>query len=131
MKEKLIRFMQGRYGIDSFSRFLLGTSIILFLISMIIPRSRFNLLAFVLVLYSYFRLFSKNISARQKENLLFFKYKNRFLSRIHRFKNETKQRKTHHIYRCPNCHQKIRVPKGKGRIAIRCPRCNHEFIKKS
>lgn len=131
MKQKFMRFMQGRYGADSFSRFLLGSALFLLFFSLLVPRSRFNILALALLIYTYFRFFSRNISARQKENLLFLKYKNTLFSKFKNLKSEMKQRKTHHIYRCPNCHQKIRVPRGKGKIAIRCPRCNHEFIKKS
>lgn len=131
MKEKLIRFMQGRYGADSFCRFLLGAAFLLMLISMFIPHSPFYLLGLLLLIYCYFRIFSKNISKRYQENMVYLKYHDRFILRFKKSKNEMVQRKTHHIYRCPQCHQKIRVPKGRGRIAICCPKCNKEFIKKS
>lgn len=131
MKEKLVQFMQGRYGVDHFSRFLVGFSFILMLLSMFIPKSPFYLLGLLLLLYCYFRVFSKNISKRYQENLKYLKYHDRLLNRFQKYKNEMAERKTHHIYRCPKCRQKIRVPKGHGRIAIRCPKCNTEFIKKS
>lgn len=131
MKEKLIRFMQGRYGVDQFSRFLLGLAFILILLSMFIPKSPFYLLGLLILIYCYFRVFSKNISKRYQENTSYLKYHDRLVHRFQKYKNELAQRKTHHIYRCPKCRQKIRVPRGHGRIAIRCPKCNAEFIKKS
>ena len=131
MREKLIRFMQGRYGADAFSRFLLGVSVACILLSMFFPKGPFNLLGILLIAYCYFRMFSKNIPKRYQENMTYLKYQNKVTSKFRKFKSEMKQRKTHHIYRCPTCRQKIRVPKGRGRIAIRCPKCNNEFIKKS
>lgn len=131
MREKLIRFMQGRYGFDAFSGFLSGTAFFCMVLSLFFRRSPFYLVGIALLLYCYYRTFSKNISARYKENTAYLKYQNRVTAGLRRKKSEMAQRKTHHIYRCPSCRQKIRVPRGRGRIAIRCPKCNTEFIKKS
>lgn len=131
MREKIIRFMQGRYGVDAFSKFILGVSVIFLLLSMFFPELPFHFFGTILLIYCYFRMFSKNISKRYQENMTYLKYQNKVTAKIHKWKRKMQQRKTHHIYRCPTCHQKIRVPKGRGRIAIRCPKCNNEFIKKS
>ncbi len=131
MREKLIRFMQGRYGMDQLSKFTTGASLFLLVLTLIFPNSILYLLAILLLVYSYFRMFSKNHTKRYKENQWFLKYYNPF---HYLFKNEVsvmRQRKTHHIYNCPSCKQKIRIPKGKGKIQIRCPKCGMEFIKKS
>lgn len=131
MREKLIRFMHGRYGFDAFSRFLSGAAFFCMILSLFFRRSPFYLLGIALLIYCYYRTFSRNIPARYRENAFFMKYRNLVGASLRRKKNEMAQRKTHHIYRCPGCRQKIRVPKGRGRIAIRCPKCNVEFIKKS
>lgn len=131
MKEKLLRFMQGRYGTDALSRFLLVLALIFMFLSMFLRTNLFYFLGLIALIYCYFRMFSRNIPKRYAENQLFMQVKNRFTGRFRGFTNELKQRRTHHIYRCPECRQKIRVPKGRGRIAIRCPKCNREFIKKS
>lgn len=123
--------MQGRYGADAFSKFLSILALLIMLLSLFIPRIPFYILGIAVIIYGYFRMFSKNISKRYQENLLYMKYKNLVTGNIRKKKQELAQRKTHHIYRCPQCRQKIRVPRGRGRIAIRCPRCNIEFIKKS
>lgn len=132
MKEKFQRFMMGRYGTDSLNRFLLGSSVVILVISMFMRRG--NMLysfALLLILICYVRMFSRNLQARYNENVKFYNMKNRVLGFWNKQKSYMAQRKTHHIYKCPTCKQKIRVPKGKGKIMITCPRCKTEFMKNS
>ncbi len=129
MKEKLQRFMVGRYGVDDFSKFLLGTALALCILDIFIDNVILNSWFFVIIIYAYFRIFSKNTMKRYQENLKFLQIKNKVLSKWNSEKSIMKQRKTHHIYKCPTCQQKIRIPKGKGRICITCPKCKTEFTK--
>ncbi len=119
-KEKLRQFMIGRYGVDDFSKFLLAAALVLIALSIFIPNIVFSFLILLLLIYCYYRMFSKNISARYKENQ---KYQ---MTLTH-----IKQLRTHHFYRCPGCRQKIRVPRSGGkRVEITCPKCKTKFIKK-
>lgn len=131
MREKMIRFMQGRYGSDQLSNFLLGLTFVLVIINMFLRFPILSILVVGLIVYVYFRTFSRNISKRYAENQAFLKVFGRWIRFFQKQKNLMKQRKTHHIYSCPGCKQKIRVPKGKGKICIRCPKCRTEFVKKS
>ncbi len=134
MKEKLIRFMQGRYGVDQLSKFLLILGLVVVVISALF-NSRVSLilyiLGWVLVIYCYFRVFSRNIPKRYAENQAFLAKTYKIRMFFQKQKNIWQQRKTHHIYTCPSCKQKIRIPKGKGKIEVRCPKCGATFIKKS
>ena len=130
MKEKFYRFMQGRYGNDQFNRFLMILVIVCFALSLFGVRP-FYVLGIVLLIYAYFRLFSKNIYKRRQENAVYLRYEYKVRQWFATFKRDMEQRKTHHIYRCPSCKQKIRIPRGKGEIEIRCPKCGQTFIKKS
>ena len=135
MKEKLIRFMQGRYGIDQLSKFLLITGLAVVLLSAFFGDPAVSLLLYIfgwgVVIYCYFRIFSRNVQKRYAENQAYlmktYKIRNWFQNQ----KNIWQQRKVYHIYTCPSCKQKIRIPKGKGKIEVRCPKCGTTFIKKS
>lgn len=123
------RFMMGRYGVDqlSFAMLLLSMVLVMF------TRGRFWFLAvlgFVLLGLAYYRMLSRNISARARENGLFLQYGQRLRGRWERLTRRAQDR-THRYYRCPGCRQQLRVPKGRGTIAITCPRCGREFIKKT
>ena len=131
MKEKFYRFMQGRYGSDEFSKFLVGLGMALVILN-ILTRSRvLNLLFWVCLIYSYFRMFSKNYSARYAENQKFLQLRNQFRYKLENHKRLREQKKIYHIYSCPYCKQKIRIPKGKGTIIVTCPKCKQEFGKRS
>lgn len=130
MRERFYRFMQGRYGNDQFGRFLLVVTLIFMVISIVGP-DIFYLLAMGLLIYSYFRMFSKNIYARRAENEWYLRKQAKVRGFFASQQKDFVQRKTHHIYRCPNCRQKIRIPRGHGRVEIRCPKCSTRFIKKS
>ena len=131
MREKFMRFMQGRYGMDYLGRFIVSAAILAFVLSFFIDGPILPLLAWICIILAYFRMFSRNIYKRSAENQAFLTKTYKLRCFFARQRSYMAQRKTHHIYRCPTCRQKIRVPKGKGRIEIRCPKCNTRFIKNS
>ena len=124
-------FMYGRYKGDELNRFLTIVYLIIWVISFF-PYLRFlqliNTLIFILIFY---RAFSKNIYARQKELNSYLKIKNKIKSQINFTKQKHKNRKTHLYFKCSNCKSNLRVPKGKGKIEITCPKCNTTMIKHS
>jgi len=91
----------------------------------------FYVIGWAFVIYSYYRMFSRQTYKRALENQKFLQHTSKIRGFFAKQKYMATQRKTHHIYKCPNCKQKIRVPKGKGKIEIRCPKCQTTFIKKS
>lgn len=123
--------MYGRYGMDRLGKLLTWGAVVILIVAMLTGLTWLDIVALVVLIYGYFRMFSRNINARYNENAKYLsilgKVKWFFKSRT----DHMKQRKTHHIYSCPQCRQKIRVPKGKGKIAIRCPKCGNEFVKVS
>lgn len=134
MRDKFFRFMQGRYGVDQFSRFLLGVALVSIIISIFTRGYLGNLLntiGLLAIVYTYFRIFSRNIQKRYAENQKYLSITSKIRMRFNREKNIMAQRKTHHIYSCPGCGQKIRIPRGKGKIEIECPKCHTKFIKNS
>ena len=131
MKEKFMRFMYGRYGVDTMGKFTTGAAFVSFLFSTLLDNSFLYTLAVILLIYSYFRMFSKNIYKRAAENQSFLNRTAKIRTKFHNFKGTLIQLRTYHIYKCPTCRQKIRIPRGKGKIEITCPKCRSKFIKRS
>ena len=131
MREKLRQFMIGRYGTDGLNQFLSIASLVLLLIAIISRVSLFTYLGAALLIFYYYRTFSRNISKRTEENYKFYTLKDRVDNKFKGWKEQWANRKFYHYYRCPQCRQKLRVPRGRGRIQISCPRCGTQFIKKS
>lgn len=131
MRQKLQQFMTGRYGIDSFSKFLMGVALVLCILEIFVDSAILNSWFILIIIYVYYRMFSRNYNKRYQENMKFLQIKNKVVAKFNSEKSIMKQRKTHHIYKCPTCSQKIRIPKGKGRICITCPKCKTEFTKTS
>ncbi len=130
-RERLQRFMYGRYGMDAFGNCIIWTAVVLMIVSWFVGGSILNTLALVLLVWGYFRIFSRNTQKRYQENCTYYRYINKGKDFFKKQKSYMQQRKTHHIYQCPQCKQKIRIPRGKGRVAITCKRCGTEFIKNS
>lgn len=116
---------------DQFGRMLFAATLVCLLLSFFVRTNVLNALALILLCYCYFRMLSRNHAKRYAENQRYLALTAGIRRKFSSWKKTNAQRKTHHIYRCPNCKQKIRVPRGKGRIAITCPKCRTEFIKNS
>ena len=117
------RFMMGRYGTDKLNIALLTVGLVVSLGCMFIKAPLVNLILTV-ISYAFlftviFRSLSRNTYNRYKEN-------RKYLMLLERFKD-----KEHRYFDCPKCHQQVRVPRGKGKIAITCPKCREKFIRKT
>ena len=130
-KDKMARFMYGRYGMDQLSRNLSLICLVLLIVTMFVRNNVIYMIALVGIVYTYFRVFSRNISRRSEENEKYLKFHYKVVGKLNKIKFRITDSKTHRIFRCPSCSQKIRVPRGKGKISIKCPKCRIEFIKKT
>ena len=127
--------MAGRYGNDKLNQFMmavfLGCAVLNLFVRNAYVSTVLNSWECLLILLVYIRMFSKNISKRYAENQKYLALENRLRRFFGQKRYLMQQRKEYHIYKCPGCKQKIRIPRGKGKISIRCPKCGEEFIKNS
>ena len=130
MREKFARIMMGRYGVDQFGKFLSVLTLVLLILGLFTYPIIYTL-GIVGMIYMYFRVFSKNYAKRSAENLWYLKKSYAVRTWFEKQKRMFKLKKTHKIFKCPTCSQKIKVPKGKGKIEIRCTKCGTKFIKRS
>ncbi|MCI8791601.1 MAG: hypothetical protein HFG38_02210 [Eubacterium sp.] len=130
------RFMYGRYGSDQLSTCLFFIYVILvvfqFAFRNSVPGMILMALSYVVVFIYFFRFLSRNIYKRQSENQKFLQMWKPVKNYLKYLKLRIQERNgVKKLFRCPKCHQTIRVPRGKGKIAITCPKCHYEFIKKT
>jgi DNA-directed RNA polymerase subunit RPC12/RpoP len=88
-------------------------------------------IGFAGMIYMYFRIFSKKWDKRRAENQWYLRKSYAIRNWFDKKKKMWQLKKTHKIFKCPTCKQKIKVPKGKGKIEIRCTKCDTKFIKRS
>ena len=131
MRERMQGFMAGRYGTDQLSKLILWISLACLAVSMFTRLNVFYILGLVLLIYTYYRMFSRNVAKRYEENQKYLNWRYGFAVRKNKRKVHWEQRKIYRFYKCPQCRQKVRVPKGKGKVAITCPKCRMEFVRKS
>lgn len=131
---KVRQFMYGRNGIDGFGIFLFILSLIIKNIAYFTINSMLNILSLLIILFMIYRIFSKNLVQRHKENNFFMTYFKKIylwvLAKTNLAKERAKVRTTHKIYVCPKCKRLLKVPRHKGRIEISCP-CSYKFYKRT
>ena len=130
IRNALHRFMDGRYGNDQLNLFLIVFYLVLYLLFALTGFEPLYWVCLVCVFVSLFRLLSRNIAARRRENAQFMRLVGpavqwfRFQRTIHRDKD-------HRYFKCPNCGQQLRVPRGKGKITVTCRSCGASFQENS
>ena len=128
--------MQGRYGVLDTPRFTMGVALAAIVLTLFTgTRSGIgaflDLFGMAAIVYTYFRIFSKNISKRYQENQKYLQMTDKLRARFQKEKRMMSQRKDYHIYSCPGCGQKIRIPRGGfKKVEIECPKCHTKFIKR-
>ena len=120
---KTRHFMLGRYGTDKLNMAILGAGLAACVLGMFVRLPLADLILTVLsysfMIWAIFRMLSRNTYKRYQENRKYLRFLERIKDRQHRY------------YDCPRCRQPVRVPRGKGKIAITCPKCKEKFIKKT
>ena len=124
------RFMYGRYGMDQLNIALLLVYLVLFLISGLFRSHTLRLLSFLCLITVTVRFFSRRADQRREENVRFLNAVGPLLRRYNVNKSR-RQDKDHSYFKCPNCGQQLRVPKGKGKISITCRSCGASFEEKT
>lgn len=128
MRAFLQRFMYGRYGYDQLSWFLLVLYLVLYLLTLITRIGLFHTIGTVGMLFAIFRIFSRNLPKRRAENARFLQAAGPAI-RWWKLRRFMAQDKDHRYFKCPNCGQQLRVPKGKGKLNITCRNCGTSFEK--
>ena len=127
LRERLARFFYGRNGFDSLAKGAWWTALVLMLVNMFLGFITLWILELLLYSYSIFRVMSRNIYKRQRENMLWLKFVGKIRGAFSLIKSKHRDRKTHVYKKCPSCKSTLRLPRRPGTHTARCPRCSHRF----
>lgn len=127
IKESFLRFMQGRYGVDSFYKFLLWTYVAIVGVNIFVGSKILYFLSLFVFIYMFYRFFSKNVYKRQAENIKYWNLREKVRKGFNLQRNKWKFRKTHVYRKCPHCKANIKLPKKKGKGICNCPKCKKDF----
>ncbi len=138
---KMAQFFAGRTGVDALGRTFTWAALVLMILTMITHSNLLYLLGMGCLIYSFWRMLSKNYQKRYNENQIFLQKTQKlrmFFSKqtvnlkkkFEKLRYDAVQRKTYAIFKCPNCKQKLRAPRGRGKIQVTCSKCHTQFIKK-
>ncbi len=131
---KIQRFMIGRYGADQLWRALMIFYLLAIVITNIVYRFSkiayysLSVLSLAIIIFAVFRVFSKNIEARRKENQEWLKITGGIRQKFIFAKEQNKQKKTHKFVKCKQCKKVLRLPKNKGKLNVSCPHCKNQFV---
>lgn len=125
-REKLYYFMMGRNGVDQLNYGLFGLYFLIWIINLFVGWAIIQIIQTALLIFIIFRMFSRNLQARRKENDVFLRW---FGPMINGIKTKSRQLKdTTHVYKkCPHCNSMLRLPRRRGKHTVKCPRCAKEF----
>lgn len=134
MRSWLQKVMTGRYGVDEFSRFLNILAMVFLVLFMLLNNSLgsfFWLLTMATLIWSFVRILSRNTYRRRAENNAYLTARYNLTRKLSGLRQRLKQKRYYRFYKCPKCGITTRVPKGKGKIRITCPKCGEIFQRKS
>lgn len=134
MRRWLQSVFAGRYGVDELSRFLTGFAMVTLILSCLFRGTIsgvFWMLTLVNLVWNYFRMFSRKADKRRAENRKYLTVRYKVTGKLTGMRQRLSQKRYYRFYKCPGCGVTTRVPKGKGKIRITCPKCGENFVRKS
>lgn len=134
-RDKFQHFMIGRYGMDQLGQFMMTMVLALIVINLFVraalPSMILDTLELAGLFGMYFRMFSKNVGKRYRENQAYMGMRFHVMDRWQKLVFRFREGRKYHIFKCPGCSQRIRIPRGHGKVSIHCPKCGKDFIKKT
>lgn len=130
IRQFMARFMMGRYGMDQLNIAMMVLYLILYVVFLFTRLAILDILVLVLLFVTLFRMLSRNLDRRRTENARFLQLVRPICRRIKSCRIRMQDRE-HRYFKCPNCGQQMRVPRGKGRITVHCRSCGATFEEKS
>lgn len=127
---KIQQFLYGRYiyyGIDLLSKVLAIVCIALSVINLFLGSFLVYIVETALFVWMFVRLFSRNITVRQKENQKILNFTNKVKGKFALQKRMNNDRQTHIYKKCPHCSVMLRLPRRQGEHTVNCPRCKNNF----
>lgn len=136
-REDMNNVMSKRCGLDELNNFIMLIGFIFVLISLFTQKGIFTLLGTVFIVICYIRVFSKKLEKRRKENAFYMRYMGTIVEKVNlvklmlKMKIKSVQDKEYVYFVCTGCRQIIRLPKGKNKVSVRCPKCSATYIKRT
>lgn len=137
MREKLSRIFSGRQGMDEFSKALFWMGLVCILLSVLtvnvlkgVFSLLFNWLGLMLLIFSFVRAFSRRLGQREAENNAYLALRQKQRHNRQAAWERRAQRKDFCFFKCPGCGVMLRVPRGKGKIHIKC-KCGYTLYRKT
>lgn len=130
IKDNIMRFLRGRYGNDQFNNFIILFSLLFAFLNIFMENPILTIVSYASLIYAIYRMFSKDIWTRQKENIAYLDNTRFIRIRINLLKRNLTDKQNKYFI-CPSCKQMVRVPRNKGKIEIKCPKCHQKFDRKS
>lgn len=137
MREKIGKMFSGRQGMDELSKALFWCSLACMALSALtlgvlngVLSSIFSFLGFSQIILCFIRAFSRRLGQREAENAAYLAWLSRQRSKLGAYKERRRQSRDFKFFKCPGCGTYIRVPRGKGRVHIKC-KCGYMLYRKT
>lgn len=127
VQRKMVEWTRGRHGADELSNAVTNVAVLLVVVDLFARTSFLSLLALLMLAYAWFRISSKNITARSRENNAVMKAAGPVVGFIANPAAAVREHKAYKHLACPSCGQRVRIPRGKGKVRVTCPKCKTRF----
>jgi len=127
-RNRISQFMIGRYGPDQLYSAMIAVSFVLVVINFFVKSPVISIIVWIILVLALVRSLSRNVYRRQMENQVFLKIWSPVKSWFSLTVRKLREIKTHRYVKCPECKANLRLPRRRGKLEVRCPRCQHRFL---